>query len=384
MRDVLLLRFGEVHLKGLNRPYFLRKLVDNVRRAVEPLGGRVWMSDSRIYVSDCPDMEACAQRVRRVFGIQGVCPAIEMEKDLEAICDQCARMAESLTGTFKVIARRSDKTFPLDSMELQKIIGGRVLEANPRLTVDVHRPDHKLNVEIRDHCYIRIREVEAVGGLPMGTGGKAMLLLSGGIDSPVAGFQVMKRGVRVQAVHFFSFPYTSERAREKVCELARILGEYAGGMLVHIVPFTEIQLEIHEKCPDGLGTVLMRRFMMRIAERIARAQGCGALITGESLGQVASQTMEAIAATDAVAGMPVFRPLIGLDKLEITGIAARIGTYETSILPYEDCCTVFTPRHPVTKPKLEDLVKAEARLDVESLIGRALDGVTQYKSWEGA
>jgi thiamine biosynthesis protein ThiI len=218
----------------------------------------------------------------------------------------------------------------------------------------------------------------------MGTGGKAMLLLSGGIDSPVAGFQVMKRGVRVQAVHFFSFPYTSERAREKVCELARILGGYAGGMLVHIVPFTEIQLEIHEKCPDGLGTVLMRRFMMRIAERIARAQGCGALITGESLGQVASQTMEAIAATDAVAGMPVFRPLIGLDKLEITDIAARIGTYETSILPYEDCCTVFTPRHPVTKPKLADLVKAEARLDVEGLVEAALDGVAQYKSWEGS
>ncbi len=384
MRDVLLLRFGEVHLKGLNRPYFLRKLVDNVRRAVEPLGGRVWMSDSRIYVSDCPDMEACAQRVRRVFGILGVCPAVEMEKDLEAICKQCARMAEGLTGTFKVIARRSDKSFPLDSMELQKIIGGRVLEANPRLTVDVHRPDHKLNVEIRDHCYLRLHEVEAVGGLPMGTGGKAMLLLSGGIDSPVAGFQVMKRGVRVQAVHFFSFPYTSERAREKVCELARILGGYAGGMLVHIVPFTEIQLEIHEKCPDGLGTVLMRRFMMRIAERIARAQGCGALITGESLGQVASQTMEAIAATDAVAGMPVFRPLIGLDKLEITDIAARIGTYETSILPYEDCCTVFTPRHPVTKPKLADLVKAEARLDVEGLVEAALDGVAQYKSWEGS
>ena len=383
MRDVLLVRFGEVHLKGLNRPYFLRKLVDNVKRAVQPLGGHVWMSDSRIYVSDCPDMAACAQRVSRVFGVHSVSPAVEMEKELDAICDQCVKMTQGLTGTFKVLARRSDKSFPMDSMALQKEIGGRVLEGNPALSVDVHHPQHRLNVEIRDHCYLCVQEIEAVGGMPMGTGGKALLLLSGGIDSPVAGFQLMKRGVQVQAVHFFSFPYTSERAKEKVFELARIVGEYGNGMLVHVVPFTEIQMAIHEKCPDELGTVLMRRYMMRLAEAVARKYGCQALITGESLGQVASQTMEALAATDQVVGMPVFRPLIGLDKLEITSIATRIGTYETSILPYEDCCTVFTPRHPATKPKLDVLAAAEAKLQSEELIGRALAGVSQYRTWEG-
>ena len=382
MRDVLLVRFGEVHLKGLNRPYFLRKRVDNIKRAVEPMGGHVWMSDSRIYVRDCPDMEACARRVSRVFGVHSVSPAVEMEKDLQAICQQCAAMTKDLKGTFKVLARRSDKSFPLDSMALQREIGGKVLEGNPNLTVDVHNPQYKLNVEIRDNCYLCVREMEAVGGMPMGTGGKAMLLLSGGIDSPVAGFQLMKRGVQVQAVHFFSFPYTSQRAKEKVFQLARILGEYGNGMLVHVVPFTQIQMEIHEKCPDELGTVLMRRYMMRIAEAVARRYGCQALITGESLGQVASQTMEALAATDQVVDMPVFRPLIGLDKLEITGIATKIGTYETSILPYEDCCTVFTPRHPATKPKLDALAAAEQKLNGDELIQQALEGVTQYRTWE--
>lgn len=382
MREVLLIRFGEVHLKGLNRPYFLRRLVDNIKQAVEPMGGHVWMSDSRIYVRDCPDMDACAQRVCKVFGIHAVSPAVEMEKDFESICKQAVEMTKDLSGTFKVNARRSDKTYPMDSMELQKEIGAAVLRANPKISVDVHKPEHTLNVEIRDNCYLYVRNIPAVGGMPMGTGGKAMLLLSGGIDSPVAGFQLMKRGVQVQAVHFFSFPYTSERAKEKVFSLAKIVGEYGNGMLVHVVPFTEIQLAIHEKCPDELGTVLMRRYMMRIAERVALKYGCQALITGESLGQVASQTMEALGATDAVVNMPVFRPLIGLDKLEITEIATKIGTYETSILPYEDCCTVFTPRHPSTKPKLDALLEAEAKLDSEALIERAIEGITRYKSWE--
>ncbi len=384
MRQVLLIRFGEVHLKGLNRPYFLKKLVDNVKRAVAPMGGRVWMSDSRIYVSDVPDMDACAERVRRVFGVHSVSPAFEMEKDFEAIAAQSVQMMKPLSGSFKVLARRSDKRFPLDSMMIEREIGGRVLDANGALHVDVHSPKHKLHVEIRDHAYLCVAELPAVGGMPMGTGGKAMALLSGGIDSPVAGYQIMRRGVSLEAVHFFSFPYTSERAKQKVFELARIMGEYGAGMLVHVVPFTEIQMEIHEKCPDELGTVLMRRYMMRIAERVARERKCQALVTGESLGQVASQTMEALMATNEVARLPVFRPLIGLDKLEITEIAKRIGTYETSILPYEDCCTVFTPRHPATKPKLDLLAKAEEKLEGDQLVERAIAGIEQYRTWESA
>ena len=382
MRRVLLVRFGEVHLKGLNRPVFLRKLVENIRRAINPMGGRVWLSDSRIYVSDVQDMDACAERVARVFGVHSVSPAFEMEKDFDQIAAQCVEMMRPLSGTFKVQARRSDKHFPLNSMELQVELGGLILDSNPSLSVDVHKPTHRLNVEIRDHAYLCVTELPAVGGMPMGTGGKAMLLLSGGIDSPVAGFQLMRRGVMTQAVHFFSFPYTSERAKEKVFDLAKIIGEYGNGKLVHVVPFTHLQMEIHEKCPDELGTVLMRRYMMRIAERIAGKNGCQALITGESLGQVASQTMEALAATDAVVHMPVFRPLIGLDKLEIIGIANKIGTYETSILPYEDCCTVFTPRHPATKPKIEELLRAEEKLDSEALIEEAVSGATQFRSWE--
>ncbi|NLF26701.1 MAG: tRNA 4-thiouridine(8) synthase ThiI [Clostridiales bacterium] len=373
MRDVLLVRFGEVHLKGQNRPYFLKALTDNVKRAVKPLGGHVWLSDSRIYVSGVDDIRAAAERVRRVFGVHSVSPAVEMEKDANAIADKCAAMMRPLSGTFKVFARRSDKRFPLDSMELAREIGHRVLEQNPNLSVDVRRPEHKLNVEIRDNAYLSVGEIEAVGGMPMGTGGKAALLLSGGIDSPVAGYQLMRRGVTVCAIHFQSPPYTGELALDKVLQLSKILGEYGNGMRVYLVPFTDIQTAIHEKCPDGLGTLITRRFMMRVAERIARKFGAQALITGESLGQVASQTMEALACTDAVVNMPVFRPLIGMDKLEITGIAEKIGTYAVSILPYEDCCTVFTPRHPVTKPRVEAMADAESPLDVEALVSEAVE-----------
>jgi len=371
MRQVLLVRFGEVHLKGMNRPFFLKKLTENVRKAVASAGGKVWLSDSRIYVSDM-DIDEAAERVRRVFGIHSVSPAWELDKDFEAIAAKCVELTKDLRGTFKVMARRSDKKFPITSMEMNAEIGGRILHANPNLTVDVHKPQHEVSVEVRDHAYVYVGEIMAVGGLPMGTGGKALLLLSGGIDSPVAGFQLMRRGVNINAVHFFSFPYTSERAKEKVLELARILGTYGGGMRVFVVPFTEIQMQIHEKCPDSLGTLLMRRYMMRIANRIARQHGAQALITGENLGQVASQTMEALGCTDAVCDMPVFRPLIGCDKLEITEQAKKIDTYETSILPYEDCCTVFTPRHPTTKPKVEMLIEAEQALDTEALVAEAI------------
>jgi len=371
MRQVLLVRFGEVHLKGQNRPFFMKKLTDNVRKAVASAGATVWLSDSRIYVADM-DVAEAAERVRRVFGIHSVSPAWEMDKDFEMIAAKCVELSKDLKGTFKVMARRSDKKFPMTSMEMNAEIGGRILDANPNLTVDVHKPMHEVSVEVRDKAYVYVGEIMAVGGLPMGTGGKGMLLLSGGIDSPVAGFQLMRRGVNVNAVHFFSFPYTSERAKEKVIELARILGTYGGGMRVFVVPFTEIQMQIHEKCPDSLGTLLMRRYMMRIANRIARQHGAQALITGENLGQVASQTMEALGCTDAVCDLPVFRPLIGLDKLEITEQAIKIGTYETSILPYEDCCTVFTPRHPTTKPKVEQLIEAEQALDTEALVAEAI------------
>ena len=373
MRRVLLVRYGEVFLKGANRPHFLKILVDNVKRAVRPLGGHVWMSDSRIYVSDCEDMDECARRVRKVFGLYSVSPAIECEKDLDEIAAQCIEMMKPCTGSFKVYGKRSDKKFPMNSLELGAELGGRIRDANPNLHVDIHAPQHKLHVEIRDKCYICREEIMAVGGLPMGSGGRAALLLSGGIDSPVAGYQLMKRGVRCCAIHFQSPPYTGELARDKVMQLAKLLADYHGSMRVYLVPFTKCQLEIHEKCPEGLGTLITRRFMMRIAEEIARQFDARALITGESLGQVASQTMEAIACTDAVVEMPVFRPLIGMDKTEIMEIARRIGTYETSILPYEDCCTVFTPRHPITRPKLNTMPKAESKLDIEALVKEAVE-----------
>lgn len=373
MRDVLLVRYGEVFLKGANRPFFLKTLTDNVKKAVKPIGGHVWMSDSRIYVSDFDDLQECIRRVTKVFGVYSVSPAVEMEKDYEVIAQQCVKMMQPYSGTFKVLGKRSDKKFPMNSMELNCELGGRILDANPNLTVDVHKPQHKLHVEIRDNAYICVEEIMAAGGLPMGTGGKAALLLSGGIDSPVAGYQIMKRGVRICAIHFQSPPYTGELARDKVMQLARKLSEYSGGMRVYLVPFTKCQLEIHEKCPDELGTLITRRFMMRIAERLARQFGAQALITGESLGQVASQTMEALGCTDAVVNMPVFRPLIGMDKVEIMAIAEKIDTYETSVLPYEDCCTVFTPRHPVTKPKVETMPKVESRLDIEALVNEAVE-----------
>ena len=273
------------------------------------------------------------------------------------------------------MCKRSDKRFPLNSKELAAELGGRILDAYPNLKVDVHHPQTEMWVEIRDHAYLYNTEIMAVGGMPMGTSGKAGLLLSGGIDSPVAGYQIMRRGVNIQAIHFASPPYTSERAQEKVLSLARIIGKYEYGMRVHIVPFTKIQMEIHEKCEEGMGTLIMRRFMMRIADRIAHENGLQALITGESLGQVASQTMEALGCTDIMTDLPVFRPLIGLDKLEIIHIAEKIDTYETSILPYEDCCTVFTPRHPVTKPKLANVEKEERKLDVDALVEEAVANV---------
>ena len=375
MQDLLLVTYGEIFLKGLNRPYFIRALVRKIRYAVRGTGADVHVHDGRIFVRGFSDLETCIDRVTRVFGVHSVSPAVEMPKeDFDAVCDQAIAMTKDLTGTFKVNARRSDKRYPLNSPAINEEAGHRILLANPNLKVDVHNPDHLVNIEIRDMAYLYVKVIPAVGGMPVGTNGNATLLLSGGIDSPVAGWMIAKRGVQINAVHFHSYPYTSDRAKEKVLDLARKLSFSCCGIKVHVVPFTEIQMQIHEKCPDEYTTLIMRRYMMRIAERIARQTESEALVTGESIGQVASQTMTALGTTDAVANMPVFRPLIGFDKSEIIAIARKIGTLEISEQPFEDCCTVFTPRHPATHPKMEKILEGERRLDEEALIQRALEG----------
>jgi len=374
LREVLQVRFGEIFLKGLNRPTFMRMLVSRVRDAVREVGGHVWLSDSRVYVSDMSDMDEAIRRVTKVFGVHSVCRAIEMEKDnFEAICAQAVEMLKDHEGSFKVSARRSDKRYFMDSPAINMEMGGYILEHLPKLHVDIKKPDIVMSVEIRDLAYLYTHPIMAVGGMPVGSNGKATLLLSGGIDSPVAGWMIAKRGVTVNAVHFNSPPYTSERAREKVLDLARILSESLCGIRVHVVPFTDIQMQIHEKCHEDYTTIIMRRYMMRIANEIAKKEHSQALITGESIGQVASQTMHALSCTDAVTDIPVFRPLIGFDKSEIIEIAQKIGTYETSNLPYEDCCTVFTPRHPATKPKMDIILEGESKLDSEALIAAAIE-----------
>jgi len=380
VREILQVRFGEIFLKGSNRPYFMRMLVERVRNAVKEVGGHVWLSDSRVYVSDMSDMDEAIRRVTKVFGVHSVCRALEMPKeDFEGICKAAVALVKDHHGSFKVNARRSDKRYPMDSPTINMEVGHAVLEARPDLTVDVHNPDLVLSIEIRDLAYLYTRPIMAVGGMPVGTNGRATLLLSGGIDSPVAGWMIAKRGVSMSAVHFNSPPYTSERAKEKVLDLARILSESLCGIRVHVVPFTDIQMQIHEKCHPDYTTIIMRRYMMRLANAIAHKERAQALVTGESIGQVASQTMQALTCTDEIADIPVFRPLIGLDKYEIIDVANKIGTYETSILPYEDCCTVFTPRHPATKPKMEIILEGESKLDTDALIQAALEGTQVYE-----
>lgn len=375
MRDVLLVRFGEIYLKGQNRPYFLRMLVERVKASVREAGGNVWLNDSRVFVSGA-DMNECIRRVTKVFGVHSVCPAVEMEKaDFSALCAAAVEVLREVRGTFKVSARRSDKHYFLDSPEINSRMGEYILDKLPDLTVDVHAPEHVLNVEIRDMAYLYGKTIMGAGGMPVGTNGRATLLLSGGIDSPVAGYMIAKRGVQVSAVHFHSFPYTSDRAKEKVLSLARILSESLCGVRVYVVPFTHIQMEIHEKCAEEYTTLIMRRYMMRIAERIAVKERSNGLVTGESIGQVASQTMQALECTNEVVTLPVYRPLIGFDKQEIIDVARKIGTFETSSLPYEDCCTVFTPRHPATRPKMEKILEGEALLDSEALIQEAMENI---------
>ena len=374
MREVLMMRFSEIHLKGLNRPYFMRMLVERIKEAVKDVHGHVWLSDSRVYVSDATDMDEALRRVRKVFGVHSVCRAVEMDKnDFEGILAQSVLLMEDKQGTFKVEARRSDKRYPMDSMEINREVGHCLNEKLPHLTVDVHNPGTRLSIEIRDHAYLYTEPLPAVGGMPVGTSGRATVLLSGGIDSPVAAWMIAKRGVLMSAVHFQSPPYTSERARDKVLSLGKLLSESLCGLNVHLVPFTDLQMQIHERCHPDYTTIVMRRCMMRIANLIAKQEHALALVTGESIGQVASQTLHALQVTDSVSQLPVFRPLIGFDKQEIVDLAIKIGTFETSSLPYEDCCTVFTPRHPATKPKLDIILDGEAKLDMETLIAQAVE-----------
>lgn len=376
MRQLLMVRYGEIYLKGQNRPFFLNLLRQRLKKAVLPYGGVVTLSDGRYYVTDYSDEHATIQAIQKVFGVHSLCIAVEMNKEsFEDIQNTAADMIDGYNGTFKVQSRRSDKRYSLTSPEINREVGAYILNRHPHLSVDVHNPDHVMSVEIRDHAYLYIKILPGPGGMPVGSNGKATLLLSAGIDSPVAGYLIAKRGVELSAVHFFSYPYTGERSKDKVIQLASKLSAYCCGMKLYIIPFTEIQMEIHQKSFSDHTTLIMRRFMMRLAERIALLDGAQALITGESIGQVASQTMEAIVCTDAVVTKPVFRPLIGFDKVDIIRLAEEIDTYETSCLPYEDCCTVFTPKHPVTRPKIERVLKAEAPLDIDALIDRAIKGV---------
>ena len=385
MSKVILIRYCEIHLKGQNRPYFERLLVNAVKGAMKCFPeAKVERGEGRYFVTGIKDEEfSCAiDKLTRVFGIHSISPAVELSKDIDEVYAAAAsEMGEYLkkykrsSMTFKVETKRADKRFPYNSMQFSAMVGEKLLEAYPELKVDVHKPELKLYVEIREKAYVYCDVIMGQGGMPLGSNGKAHLLLSGGIDSPVAGYMIAKRGVRIEAVHYESFPYTSERAKEKVIELARILTDYTGPIKLHIVNFTKIQTDIYEKCPEEMLTVIMRRFMMKIAERIAKENRGQALITGESIGQVASQTIESLNVTNSAVDMPVFRPLIGMDKIEIMERAQKLGTYETSILPYEDCCTVFVPKHPTTRPKLENILAAEKALPVEEMIEEALSNV---------
>lgn len=387
MNEMFLLKLGETVLKGGNRFQFENRLKTNVCRRLRPFGAfSVRLSQSTVLIEpedDACDLDGAWDACHTVFGIVSLCRCRPCEKDVDAIFRAVmAYLGDELRAarTFKVESRRSDKRFPLNSIQLSQEIGGRIAEAVPTVAVDVHHPEYTVFVEVRDRAaYVHGPADPGAGGLPTGVGGRALVLLSGGIDSPVAGYMIAKRGVELEAVHFFSYPYTSELAKDKVLELARLMTRYCGRMTVNIVGFTEIQEAIRDNCPEEYFTLIMRRFMMMISERIARDHGCGCLVTGENLGQVASQTMEAMAVTAASVDIPIFPPLIGMDKEEIVTIARRIGTMETSILPYEDCCTVFTPRHPKTKPTKAQVDRACASLDFDALIERALQNTELVK-----
>ena len=383
MNEIFLLKLGEIVLKGANKRQFENKLRQNVRRRMRAFGEfDVYLMQSTLYVqpmNEEADVEGAWEACRSIFGVVSLCRCRPCEKNTDAIFNAIEEyLGDDLdcAKSFKVESKRSDKRFPLTSIQLSQEIGGRLAEAHPHVAVDVHHPDYTVFVEVRDlAAYVHGPAEPGAGGLPTGVGGRAMCLLSGGIDSPVAAWMMAKRGMEIECVHFFSYPYTSQLAKDKVIELARLVTRYSGRMTVNVVSFTKIQEAIRDNCPEEFFTLIMRRFMMEISMRIGKQHGCGALITGENLGQVASQTMEAMTVTGAVVDIPVFMPLIGMDKEEIVTISRKIGTFETSVLPYEDCCTVFTPKHPKTKPTIAQLVEAEKRLDREALILEALENV---------
>lgn len=384
MFQAFLIKYGEIGVKGKNRYVFEDALVTRMKQVLYHVDGtfRITKEQGRIYVEaeGAFDYEETVSALQRVFGIVGICPVVILkdrgfEALAEDVLDYMHRMYEGVTSTFKVHTRRANKHYPMDSMEVNAELGGRILEAFPGLSVDVHEPEILLHIELRNHINIYSEVIPGPGGMPLGTNGRSVLLLSGGIDSPVAGYMVAKRGVYIDAVYFHAPPYTSERAKEKVVDLARKIARYTGPVRLHVINFTDIQMYIYDRCPHDELTIIMRRYMMRIAQQIAWETGCLALITGESIGQVASQTVPSLAATNDVCTLPVFRPLIAFDKEDIVAIAKKIDTYETSILPYEDCCTTFVAKHPVTKPQVERIRRSEQLLSekIDEMVKEALD-----------
>ncbi len=383
-RHLFIVRFGETALKGKNKSYFEKKLVDRVKKILRKFSGvDVYREEGLVFVSASSEnsQEELVGEISKVFGISSISPAVETNPNMEDIYETAVNFMMNLiekesVRTFKVEAKRADKNFPVKSPEIARLVGGEVLKGCKVLKVDVRNPQVCLHVDVRrDKAYIYRKKIQGYGGLPLGTNGKGMLLLSGGIDSPVAGWMMAKRGMSIEAIHFHSYPYTSRRAQEKVEELARQISIYCGDFKLHIVNLLPVQEEIIKTCPEEETTILVRRFMMKIAEKVGEQTGAKTLITGESLGQVASQTTESIVCTDQSVAMPVLRPLIAMDKVDIMDVAKKIGTYETSILPYEDCCTVFLPKHPVTRPKLESILHSEEKLNVDKLVAEAMKNV---------
>ncbi|NLM36380.1 MAG: tRNA 4-thiouridine(8) synthase ThiI [Clostridiales bacterium] len=380
MRKLLLIKYAsEIFLKGLNRNSFENKLRSNIVAVLKGCNYEFTSDQGRWFIYS-EDIEDVMEKVKKVFGVSEVCIVTEVEPTLEAIGAQAIKEAEEFGEvTFKVESNRANKSFPLNSMELSRQVGAIVLKNVKGLKVDVHNPQRVINVEIREKAYIYSKRIKAVGGLPYGTNGSTMLMLSGGIDSPVAGYMMARRGVELSAIYFHSHPYTSERAKEKVKDLARILKNYTGKITLYVAPFTDIQMAIIDKCPENELTIIMRRFMMRLACKVAEKYNIHSVTTGESIGQVASQTMEGLVVSTDVADRPVFRPLIAMDKTDIMDIAREIGSYETSILPYEDCCTIFVPKHPKTKPRLDIIRNSESVLDIDKLVQDAMDNLEIYE-----
>jgi tRNA uracil 4-sulfurtransferase len=379
MRKLLLVKYSpEIFLKGLNKRKFEKKLIENIKKVMGEIEYSFIKDEGRWFI-ECSNIEEAIKRLKKVFGISEICIAYEISPDMESIQKQALLSANNNSGsTFKVVTKRADKKFPLNSMEVSKEAGAYILKNSSKLSVDVKNPDFFVNVEIRDNAYVYSERIKAEGGMPYGTNGSTMLMLSGGIDSPVAGYMMARRGVTLSCVYFHSHPYTSERAKQKVKDLANVLKGYTGSIRLYVVPFTEIQMDIIEKCREDELIIIMRRFMMRIACTLAEKYGIDSVTTGESIGQVASQTMDGLIVSSDVSDRPIFRPLIAMDKVDIMDQARKIGTYDISILPYEDCCTIFVPKHPKTKPRLNEIIKSESVLDIDKLVKKAIEDMEYF------